>query len=204
MKQGQVNRKFIAASVGMMCAITLAAGLASWPKIHRIMKTRTQLSAQAREFEAAREAADAVREYQVKEKAGVVERLAHYDMSLPAGQNLPDLLASVKQACTAAGVSNVMVSTMETDPMDDVNGDAVTGEEGRCHRIPITLSGTGSYRSIATMLSSLATGKRFVLVTELTLDKAEAPSSNVTFRASAEAYCFLEEAQNRMRAAAPK
>lgn len=204
MKQGQVNKKFIAASVGMMCAISVAAGLAAWPKIRGIVKARTQLAAQAREFDAAREAADAVRQYQLREKADVGERLAVYDAKLPAGHGLPDLLAAVQQACSAAGVSNVMIATLEAEPMDDANGDAVAGQEGRCLRVPITLSGSGDYRSVASMLGNLATGRRLVLVTELTLDKAEAPSSDVVFRASAEAYCFVEEAGNQMRAQAPR
>jgi len=199
MKQGQVNRKFVITAVGMVAAISLTAGVAGWPRLRGISKTRSQLDAQTRESDVARDAADAVRDYNLKEKATVCQRLAIYDAKLPAGHCLPELLAAIKAACTATGVPNVSISTQEAEPAEDADGNELTAAEGTCNRIPIIISGTGSYRDVATLLANLSAARRLIVVTELNVDKAESPSDRVAFRAEAEAYCFLNDQKNSTR-----
>ena len=180
----------------MVCAISVAAVLAAWPRIHGIMKTRARLAAQAREFDRARDAADAVQTYQLEEKAVVTGEAAEYDAKLPAGECLPELLAEVKRACLAAGLASVTITTRPVEPLELADGQPVEGQEGRCNRVPIVLSGTAGYRGLAALLGNLASGRRLVIVKTLNLEKAEASAAQITFTAEAEAFCFIRPADS--------
>jgi len=199
MRQSQVNRRFVFTAIGVVAAISLTAGVASWPRLCGISKTRSQLDVQARESDGARDAADAVREYQLREKAEVSRRLAIYDAKLPAGQCLPELLAAVKTACAAAGMPNVSISTQEAEPAEDADGNDVAAADGTCNRIPVIISGTGGYRDVASLLENLSAERRLIVIKELNIDRADSPSDRVVFRAEAEAYCFLKDERKRQR-----
>jgi len=199
MKQGQVNKKFVVTAIGMVAAISLTAGVASWARLRGISRTRSQLAAQATECDGARDAADAVREYQLEEKADVSRRLAVYEAKLPAGQCLPELLAAVKAACTAARMPNVSISTQEAEPAQDADGNDIAAADGTCNRIPIVISGTGGYREVATLLGNLSAAGRLIVITELNIDRAESPSDRIAFRAEAQAFCFMKDQQNNTR-----
>ena len=192
MKQGQVSRRFIVASLGMMCAISSVSGAISWPKVSSIMSVRKELLKQAKEFDTAAQAAESVRTYIAREKAVVTAQLEEYDAKLPAGEALPELLAEVKRAGKAASIADMAISTQETELFEDADRNTVEGVEGQCRRQPLVLSGRADYRSVAILVDGLLKGRRLVLVRELMVDKPE-QSGRLTFRAEADAYCFLKQ-----------
>ncbi|HUS57399.1 MAG TPA: hypothetical protein VM141_02000 [Planctomycetota bacterium] len=191
MKQGQISRKFICGSLGMMCAISSVAGALSWPKVSAIMQMRTELRKQVGEFDRAAEASESVRKYKGSESARLAVQIAEYDAKLPAGEALPELLESARRASQAARITDMIISTREPDRLEDIDESLLQNNDGQCYRQPIVLSGRTDYRSFAVLLGDLAKGRRLVLAREFILEKIE-PAGDVAFRAEADAFCFLK------------
>jgi len=196
MKQGQVSRKFIVASLGTLCAISSVAGAVSWPRVTSIMSVRKELMKQAKEFDDASEAAESVRTYVSQEAEEVKAQQQEYDAKLPASEALPELLAEVKRAGKAASIADLAISTQQTEQFEDADRNTVEGLDGQLFRQPLVLSGRADYRSIAMLMDALLKGRRLVLVRELMMERAEG-GRGLSFRAEADAYCFLKPKESK-------
>ncbi|NQT21243.1 MAG: type 4a pilus biogenesis protein PilO [Planctomycetes bacterium] len=195
MKQRPLNKKFLFTAVGILCLISAAAASAAYPKINGIMKNRDELLKGKEQFELCKQAVVSVEDYNIH-KPVIAMYLKRYEAGLPAGERVPELVAQVRAACRAAGVANVSIITRRAELMTKGRDPVAVCEDGAIHKLPVAVAGTGTYRGIALLLNSLATGRRLVVTRSLTIEQPEQGSKLVRFQAEAEAFCFLPTDEN--------
>jgi|GEM_PF-5994428 len=197
MKQERVNKTFVFATIGMLCAISTAATAVAYPKVARVIKVRDGIAAAEREFELCKKAASSVDAYYETEMPVISASLAKYDAKLPAAERLPELLADVKRACRAAGIAGVSISTQRATPNKLRDSRLSRCAAGVLHKVPLSVTGTSTYRGVAALLNNLAAGPRLVLTNSIIIKQADQRSGLISFRAQVEGYCFLETDRRR-------
>jgi len=197
MRQEKVNKTFVLATLGMLSAIFAASTAVAYPKIMKVMKIRDEIRAAELEFELSKKAASSVDAYHEAEMPVITAALAEYDNKLPRGERVPELIAAVKRACKAAGVTDVSIATQKAGQFRLKDSRLTRCTEGSLHRLPVALTGTATYRGLAALLNNLAAGRRLILVDSITIKGADHRPGLISFRAQVEGYCFLETARRK-------
>ena len=196
MKQPRFNKKFVIGTVALLCVISLGAGAAAYPKIHSLVHMRRELVRGEGDFNLFREAALSVETFRVAEQPIVDTLLRNFDARLPAGEQIPELIGDIRHAGREAGIENMTIVTNRPSRMEIEDERLARCDEGHLHRVPVNLSGTGTYRGLAALLAELATGRRLILAESLRIEKHERIRSMVRFSIEAEAFCFLPSGED--------
>jgi len=191
-KQEWVNKKFMAATIGMLCAIAAAAAAVAYPRVTSIVKIRDELITGRHEFELFEEATASVDTYHDTEMPVISASLAEYDVKLPAGERLPELIAEVRRACRASAITDISIVTQGPRPLDPAGEQLAEFPDGLLHSLPLELAGTGTYRGLAALLNNLAAGRRLIVVKSFSIREADGHSGLIAFRAEAEGFCLLK------------
>ena len=191
MRQRRFNKKYVFVAVGTLCLISAVAAFAAYPKMNAIIKSRQELIACKEELDLCREAVTSIEEYNLTDKPVIAMLLARYKASLPAGELVPELVAEVRSACRAAGIRDVSIVTRRPELVRGRRTPAIVCDDGAFYRLPIGITGTGTYRGIAVLLNGLATGRRFIVARSLAIEEPEQSSRLARFQAETEAFCFL-------------